>query len=111
MGSTRSWGQLYNDQFNENSAGDLTYADGNIVYVNSVYNSKQLTVTSATAGAIPLTVALLNNSSSVYFANPVSVNGQMSSSSDAYNVIKNGTDPANGTGGIATGATGLPISQ
>ncbi len=111
IGSTVNWGQLYNDQFYQNSAGSVTYANGNAVYVNSTYNAKQLTVAPTTAGAIPLTAALMNNPTSVYFANPISVNGQINPTSAVWNVLKNGTDPATPGSGMLTGAVGLPISK
>ena len=111
IGSTVSWAQLYNDQFYTTSAGQVAYANGNPVYVNSVYNTKQLTTTANAAGAIPLTLALMNNPASVYFANPTSVNGQINISSAVWNVLKNGTDPVAAGSGMLTGAVGLPISK
>ena len=109
IGNTVAFGQFYNDQFNEDKNGNVTYADGNIVYVNPTYNSKQLTVASTAAGAIPLTVAAMNTPGNVYFADPLTVNGQLSSGTSVYNILKNGTDPANPGSGIPTGVTGLPL--
>jgi hypothetical protein len=114
--SNVSYPQLYNDQFHENSAGQVTYADGTLVYVNPTYNSKSPFATSATAGAVPLTVAMMNSSSSPYYANPVNPSGAILSTSNVAYILKGavGTtiDPQqNIHGTILTGATGLPISS
>lgn len=108
LASDKSYGQLYNDQFHENSAGAVTYADGSQVYVSPTYNSKTPTVSATTAGAIPLTVALLNNPSSPYYANPLPVSGQINPASAVATVLKT-SDPVHGS--ILTGAVGLPISS
>ena len=102
-----SYAQLYNDQFHEDSAGDVTYADGTVVYVPATYNSKTLTEASTVAGAVPLTVALLNNSASTYYANPAAVSSAIGTANVA-NVLKV-VDPVHGA--ILTGMTGLPISK
>ena len=99
--------QLYNDQFNENSSGQITYADGTPVYVLPTYNSKTPTATSTTPGAIPLTISLLNNSASPYYANPTNPTGQINSGAAVATVLKT-VDPVHGA--ILTGVTGLPIS-
>jgi hypothetical protein len=99
----------YNDQFHENAAGQVTYADGALVYVNSTaFNSKTPVVASTSAGAVPLTVALMNNPSSLYYAFPVNPNGSILSSSALATVLKT-TSTTDGS--ILTGATGLPISN
>jgi outer membrane receptor protein involved in Fe transport len=108
--------QLYNDQFHENAAGQVTYADGTIVYVNPTYNSKAPFATSATAGAVPLTVSMMNTSTSPYYASPVNPSGAILSTSNVAYILKGavGTviDPQqNVHGTILTGATGLPISS
>lgn len=105
-----SYPQFYNDQFNENSAGDVTYSDGDIVYVNPTYNSKTLTVAPTTAGAIPLTVAMMNNSQSIYYADPAPVTAAISTGSAVGTVLRLGTEPGTGDG-ILTGKNGLPISD
>jgi len=105
-----SYGQLYNDQFYENGAGQVTYADGAVVYVAPTYNSKGVIAapaSSAPAGYIPLTVAQMNASTSSYYANPVAINSQITPTSNVANVLKQ-VDPVHGA--ILTGATGLPIS-
>src|SRR5581483_2923249 len=63
-----SFGQLYNDQFHQDSAGNVTYADGSQVFVPAAFNKSQLTVPAGTAGAVPLTVNLLSTPGSQYFA-------------------------------------------
>ena len=112
--NSSSYAQVYNDQFNQNSQGLVTYADGTVVYVPAAFNSKTLTVPSTTAGAIPLTTALLSTPSSQYYAQPQPVNGQILSTSSGGLVLLNGATAATGVsahGPILTGATGLPISQ
>jgi outer membrane receptor protein involved in Fe transport len=103
-----SFGQLYNDQFYQNAAGQVTYADGAVVYVNPTFNSKTPVATSATPGAIPLTVGAMSTSGNVYFSNPLAVTGQINSASNVATVLRT-VDPQHGA--ILTGKTGLPISQ
>jgi len=61
IGTTKSYPQIYTDQFHANAAGDVTYADGTIVYVPATFNSKatqrSYSSTDAPAGSIPLTIA------------------------------------------------------
>ena len=102
--------QFYNDQFNANSAGVVTYADGTPVYVNPTYNSKGVIAApqaSAPTGYIPLTISMMNSATSPYYANPVAVSSAISASSAVANVLKQ-VDPVHGA--ILTGLTGLPIS-
>ena len=108
--STTSYPQLYNDQFYENNGGQVTYADGNVVYVPATFNSKTLTVASSTVGAVPLTVTSLSTPGNPYYASPAATNGQITAGSAGGLVLKGGTDPANPASGILTGVTGLPIS-
>lgn len=113
--STKSYGQLYNDQFHTDGAGDVTYADGTKVYVNPTYNAKAPFATATTPGAVPLTLAMMNNPSSPYYASPVNPSGAILSSSVVASILKGvvGTlaDPSAAThGSILTGAVGLPIS-
>ena len=107
INTTVSYPQLYNDQFYENSAGNVTYADGTLVYVPATFNSKQLTVTSTTAGAVPLTATMLSTPTSSFYANPLNPSGQISSTSNGAKVLGY-VDPVHGS--ILTGVTGLPIS-
>ena len=105
-----SYAQLYNDQFYENGAGQITYADGTVAYVAPTYNSKTTVVapaSSAPAGYVPLTVAMLNNSASPYYANPAAVSAQITGTA-IVNVLKQ-ADPVHGL--LITGVNGLPISQ
>jgi len=106
--TSTSFNQVYNDQFHENSSGQVTYADGTLVYVPATYNSKAPTVTSTTAGAVPLTVSMMNSPSSVYYANPINPSGAISPSSAVFTVLKT-VDPVHGS--ITTGVNGLPISS
>ena len=107
VGSTKTYGQVYNDQFYQNSAGQVTYADKSLVYVAPTFSAKQPVVTAATAGATPLTIAMMNSAASPYFANPTNPTGAINASSAAATVLKT-VDPVHGA--ILTGVTGLPIS-
>lgn len=100
---------LYNDQFHANSAGQVTYQDGTLVYVNAnSFSSKTPVVSSSSAGATPLTIAMMNNPNSLYYAYPVNPSGAILSSSDVATVLKS-TSTTHGS--ILTGQTGLPISD
>jgi hypothetical protein len=100
--------QLYNDQFYQNSLGQVTYADRTPVYViGSAFNAKTPTVSASTAGAVPLTLAMMNNPASPYYAAPVNPTGQIGSGTAVATVLRT-TDPVHGA--ILTGAVGLPIS-
>jgi outer membrane receptor protein involved in Fe transport len=107
VGNTTRYAPLYNDQFHANSLGQVTYADGTLVYVNPTFNATRPVVTADTPGAVPLTVAMMSDRSSTYFANPVSTSGQITASSGAGRVLIT-SDPVHGP--ILTGRTGLPIS-
>ncbi len=65
-------------------------------------------VASTAPGAVPLTIAMMNSPTSLYYANPVNPSGAISSSSAAAAVLKS-TSATDGS--ILTGATGLPISD
>ena len=99
-------------EFNENSAGQVTYADGNVVYVNPTFNSKQLTVASTTAGAIPADrTTSMSTPGNAYYASPVAVTGVMATASAAYKVLFGGRRPGqHHQPCILTGKLGLPIS-
>jgi outer membrane receptor protein involved in Fe transport len=108
LGSTRTYAQLYNDQFHQNSQGQVTYADGTVVYVPPTYSASQRAVTASTPGAIPLTIAMMSAPGNSYYANPTPVTGQINGSSNAAQVLRV-VDPVHGA--ILTGVTGLPITQ
>lgn len=100
---------LYNDQFYANKSGQVTYADGTLVYVNAnAFSSKTPIVAATSTGATPLTIAMMNDPSSLYYANPVNPTGAINSSSAVATVLAV-SDPTHGP--ILTGAVGLPISQ
>jgi hypothetical protein len=107
LGKSASYNQVYNDQFYENSQGQVTYQDGTVVYVNPTYNAKAPVATSMTPGAIPLTVTAMSTPGNVYFASPTIVNGAISSGSNVATVLKV-VDPTHGP--ILTGSSLLPIS-
>lgn len=108
----RSFGQLYNDQFYTNSSGAVTFADGTPVYVPPTFNSKATPLVapqgSQPANYVPLTLALMNTSSSPYYANPAPVSSEISGTTSVSTVLKQ-VDPVHGA--ILTGLTGLPISK
>jgi hypothetical protein len=109
LGTTRSYEQLYNDQFYQNSQGQVTYKDGTVVYVRANPTTSELTnqpaVAAGTPGAIPLTTAMMSSPSSVYYANPEPVTGRIRG--NAATVLR-WVDPSHGP--ILTNVTGLPIS-
>jgi outer membrane receptor protein involved in Fe transport len=101
--------ELYNDQFHENAAGEVTYADGTVVYVPSIFSPSHLTVPSTASNAVPLTVAMLSTPGSQYYASPQPVDGAILKTSSGGQVLLSPPDPVHGS--ILTGATGLPISN
>ncbi len=106
IGNTRTYQALYNDQFYANSSGQVTYKNGAVVYVNPTFSAARPTVPQGTAGAVPLTIAMLGTPGNSYYANPLAVSGQINSTSARTTLSV--VDPVNGP--ILTGATGLPIS-
>jgi outer membrane receptor protein involved in Fe transport len=117
IGSTRSYGQLYNDQFYANSAGQVTYRNGTVVYVNgAATTAAQATVVApTTTGATPLTIDLMStpSTSNLYFANPDLLSGAINRGSVAANILLGTGNAANinANGPILTGNVSLPISQ
>jgi hypothetical protein len=112
VGSTVQFAQLYNDQFHENASGQVTYANGTPVYVNgnAVTSAQATEVAPAAAGATPLTVGLMSNPNSQYYANPAAVSGAVNTGSAVGKIL---TNPmfAGADGSVLTGVSGLPISQ
>lgn len=106
IGNTKTYKTLYNDQFYANGAGQVTYKDGAIVYVNPTFTTARPTVPEGTAGAIPLTIAALSTPGNSYYANPIANSGQINSTSARTTLSV--VDAVHGP--ILTGATGLPIS-
>ena len=107
VGETKSYDQVYNDRFYQNSQGQVTYRNGAVVYVNPTYSAAQPVVSASTANAIPLTLAMMNTAGNPYYANPVPYSGAINSTSAVANVLRQ-VDLANGP--ILTGEVGLPIS-
>ncbi len=104
IGTNKSYPQLYNDQFHANSQGQVTYRDGTPVYVSQTATQ---VATATTAGAVPLTIAMLNSPASRYYANPAAETARINPTSGAATILRT-VDPVRGP--ILTGATGLPIS-
>lgn len=105
IGNNTSYPALYNDQFHANAAGQVTYANGTIVYVRPAFLATPQTAT--TAGAIPLTIVALSTPGNAYYANPDPANGLLRTSNGR--TILNFVDPANGP--IRTGVAGVPIAR
>lgn len=103
--SSRSFPQLYNDQFYANAAGQVTYRDGTVVFVNPT--GANAPVAATVSAAIPLTIAKMSTVGDPYYANPQAVTGAISRTGRAGLVLST-VDPVHGP--ILTGATGLPIS-
>ena len=109
IGSTKTYNQVYNDQFYQNSQGQVTYKDGTIVYVNPTAISTTAPAVSATTpGAVPLTIAAMSSPNNLYYANPAPITGQINTSSNAARVLRV-VDSVHGA--ILTGVNGLPISS
>ncbi|BET66790.1 hypothetical protein ASA1KI_17080 [Opitutales bacterium ASA1] len=119
IGTTRAYEQFYNDQFYANAAGQVTYRNGTVVYVNGdATTSAQAGVVSATApGAVPLTIERMSTpgADNFYFADPDETNGHINTASIVAGIIR-GTNSAaaaaiQANGPILTGAVNLPISE
>lgn len=100
----KSYAQFYNDQFYANASGQVTYRDGAVVYVTP---AAVRVVPEGTSGAVPLTIATLNNPGSVYYANPTADSARINAASGAATALRT-VDPVHGP--ILTGAAGQPIS-
>jgi outer membrane receptor protein involved in Fe transport len=111
IGNSKSYPQVYNDQFRTNAQGQVTYGNGQIVYVPSTFSAANLTVPQGTAGAIPLTVALLSTPGSPYYTTPELITGRITPNSNGGRVLAANNPLTQQNGSILTGATGLPISQ
>lgn len=107
IGTSKTYGQLYNDQFYANATGQVTYQNGSPVYVLPVFNRATPVVPSTTAGASALTLAMMSDPTNTYYANPAAVSGAINSGSNVALVLRS-SDPVGGP--ILTGATGLPIA-
>ncbi|HVU32647.1 MAG TPA: TonB-dependent receptor [Opitutaceae bacterium] len=105
IGNDTSYKPLYNDQFYANAAGQVTYANGTVVYVRPTALSTP--GTAANGGYIPLTIAKLSDPKDPYYANPNPITGLIGSST-ARNVLNYTKSP---NGPIKTGVAGLPISD
>ncbi len=104
IANNTSYKPLYNDQFYANAQGEVTYANGTVVYVRPT----ALTTpgTSANAGYVPLTIAKLSTPSDPYYVNPNPITGLIGTST-GRTVLNYAASP---NGPIRTGVTGLPIS-
>lgn len=117
IGSTRAYEQVYNDQFHANAAGQVTYRNGTVVYVNGgATTAAQATVVAPTApGAVPLTITMMSTPGATnrYFANPDLTSGRIDPGSAVAQILTGTNNAAgiNANGPILTGNSLLPISQ
>lgn len=105
--SDRSYAQLYNDQFYANPSGQVTYRNGEVVYVSGSGSGSTTPVASTASNAVPLTTTKMSTVGDPYYANPQAVTGAINRSSVVGRLLTF-VDPVRGP--ILTGATGLPIS-
>jgi outer membrane receptor protein involved in Fe transport len=105
IGNNTTYPALYNDQFYANAAGQVTYANGTVVYVRPTFLATP--GTSADTGYIPLTIAALSAPGNAYYASPDPTNGLLRTSNGR--TILNFVSPTNGP--IRTGVAGVPISK
>jgi outer membrane receptor protein involved in Fe transport len=94
--------QNYNDQFHLNGGGVVTYGDGTPVMVNGAGS-----LLPAAPRDTQLTLAMINNSTNPYYANPDPQSGRIQNTT--LRTVLMTPDPTRGT--AATGVTGLPISS
>jgi outer membrane receptor protein involved in Fe transport len=111
IGNSKSYTQVYNDQFYTNAQGQVTYKNGQVVYVPAAFSTSNLTVAQGTAGSMPLTVALLSTPSSPFYTTPEIISGRITPNSNGGRVLLANNALTQQNGPIITGATGLPISQ
>jgi len=110
VATTATYAQLYNDQFYQNGAGEVTYKNGSVVYVPAAPGNAPKPVVAGTAGAVPLTLTMLNDPNGPYYAFPKPINSQIDTAraGKLVSILNSPLDPNNP---ILTGATGLPISK
>lgn len=96
--STVQYAQLYNDQF-RTSGSTVIYADGTPVMVNAANLTNGPKDT-------PLTLAMINDSTSPFYANPDPNSGSIRPG--ALRTLLTTIDPVHGS--PATGVAGLPVS-
>lgn len=99
ISSSVAYDQLYNDQFHSDGT-NITYADGTPVMIDP-------TVTEGAPRDTPLTLAMLNDPSHPYWADPDPNSGSIRNNLLESVLIE--VDPSRGQ--AATGITGLPISD
>lgn len=102
VGESKKYPIFYNDQFNTDAAGGVTYGDGTPVLVTidpSLQNNP-------TAPRQQLTIAMMNNPSSPYFAVLDPDSGRIT---NAAALRLNTFSPTTGAA-VGTGRTGLPIT-
>lgn len=114
IGSDTSFPALYNDQFHANAQGQVTYANGQVVYVLNTGTGSNTPGTSASGSNwVPLTIAKLSNPADPYYVSPDPVSGLFTTagSKRGRNVLNSSAGGVVANGPIKTGVTGLPISE
>lgn len=111
IAKTTTYAQVWNDGFYTNSAGQVTYSNGTPVYVDSTAASAKSgkELAAGTANAVPLTLAMLNNPASAYYANPQSITGAIGSGSAPATIFGKPAFPNQGS--ILNGVVGVPVGQ
>jgi outer membrane receptor for ferric coprogen and ferric-rhodotorulic acid len=115
IGTGKTYGILYNDQFYADSSGNVTYKDGSPVLVPATpIAGLNASVNPATvAGATqPLTTAMIGDPTSAYYAwqgGAVTASGNILGTSNVGRVLQYFNKP--GVGNPLTGVAGLPISK
>src|SRR3954470_20436082 len=87
IANSKSYPQVYNDQFYANAQGQVTYKNGQVVFVPAAFSATNLTVASTTAGAVPLTIAMLSTSGSPYYTTPQPITGAITVNSNGGRVL------------------------
>jgi outer membrane receptor protein involved in Fe transport len=101
VGETKSFRIVYNDEFNTDGRGGVTFGNGEPLLVK--VNPQD---TSVAAQRTPLTVAMMNDRSSPYFATLDPNSGEI------LNAAALGLTSANAAGAtVGTGRVGLPVAQ
>lgn len=100
---TVSYAQLYNDQFRTKD-GTAVYADGSPVVVDTT------TGLAVASGGTPLTLAMINDPASLFYAAPNADSGSITNPTLRVALGGSNLIAAAHGGASATGITGLPIS-
>lgn len=104
VGTQLGFPQVYNDEFYTDAARNVTYQNGSVVRVNPT------SIQAVANGGVPLTVAMLNDRTSLYYWDPNPRTGTTQNSSLRTLLQNPGSALVTANGPIATGRNGLPSS-